>query len=172
MLDKKCISCDTRAMPNANSLRNLKPFNHGHDSRRGKGGRAPSFLKKYCKEMNIPKCDIQYIFQNIILCKTKGELKRMIEENKGDDLPAIVYGVVKAFLSDTVKGSFYTLDKALQWVYGKPEQTISLSGGLGINEMSLEEIDAAIEKHMKDEGYVKTDNSTGNTGDASEGNTD
>lgn len=86
-------------------------------------GRKPSMLKKYIKDNNVSRDDVNLVIKNIVMTKTKPELDALCRDEKQ---PMLVRVLVKAFISDFKSGTLYNLNSMLDRVYGQPEQNVNV----------------------------------------------
>jgi hypothetical protein len=87
-----------------------------------KRGRIPSKLKKFCKEHEVSKSDLDRIFRTLIFGKTINELQDMVKAPQKDNLPVIVVLLISAFISDMKHGTLKEVNTVLDRIYGKPTQ--------------------------------------------------
>lgn len=105
--------------------KNLTPFSKTYQPKNP--GRKPSKLKKYIKDNGISSQDVTLIFRNIIMTKSVDEIKKMVfkgKDEKGADLPAIVWGFCMAWIADCKRGmsSGGVFSQIMDRSYGRPPQ--------------------------------------------------
>ncbi|MDR2510296.1 MAG: hypothetical protein LBC77_06595 [Spirochaetaceae bacterium] len=87
-----------------------------------KRGRLPSKLKKFCKENEVSKSDLDKLFKNLIFGKSINELQEMIKLPQKDNLPVMVVLLISAFISDMKNGTLKEVNTVLDRIYGKSAQ--------------------------------------------------
>jgi hypothetical protein len=86
-------------------------------------GRKPSRLKRFIKDNNVSREDVNIVIKNVVMAKTKPELDELCKDEKQ---PMLVRVLVKAFLHDFKSGTLYNLNSMLDRVYGQADQNVNI----------------------------------------------
>ena len=100
------------------NLKNGKKF--GPDHRPKNPGRKRSMVRDYYIEHEISLENMRKIFQGVIFDDKSIEDLMVIAKDK--NTPALVSGLISAFLHDTKKGNLAALGFVMDRVYGRPVQ--------------------------------------------------
>jgi len=107
-------------MVSKKSLENLeKRKKFGPDNPPRGGGRKKSQLKDFQIQKEVSLEDMRKVFQGVIYDRTLEELAAIAKKK---ETPALVSGLISAFLHDTKKGNLAALGFLMDRVYGRPVQ--------------------------------------------------
>ena len=115
---------------NPASLKNLKPFEPGHDHRRNLAGGPKSTLKELEEKIGVSfgialsKGDKYQIIESLLETPLK-ELKKIVQD---ESAPVFLVNVAAAIVSDTQRGETTTLDKMLDRFFGRARQESVIIG--------------------------------------------
>ena len=115
---------------NPASLKNLKPFEPGHDHRRNLAGGPKSTLKELEEKIGVSfgialsKGDKYQIIESLLETPLK-ELKKIKQD---ESAPVFLVNVAAAIVSDTQRGETTTLDKMLDRFFGRARQESVIIG--------------------------------------------
>ena len=115
---------------NPASLKNLKPFEPGHDHRRNLAGGPKSTLKELEEKIGVSfgialsKGDKYQIIESLLETPLK-ELKKIKQD---ESAPVFLVNVAAAIVSDTKRGETTTLDKMLDRFFGRARQESVIIG--------------------------------------------
>jgi hypothetical protein len=87
-------------------------------------GRKPSRLKKFIKDNNVSRDDVNLVIKNVVMNHTKSELDEICRD---DDQPMLVRVLVNAFLADFKSGTLYNINSMLDRAYGQADQNINVN---------------------------------------------
>ena len=126
---------------NEKSLENLKQFKPGQSG--NPAGRKPSRLKKFIKEYDLSKSDIDFIFKNLMFHYTRSELIALLKSKDGEKklrkLPAGIEAFISGIIHDIKKGDARVTNTILDRIYGKASGEVNISGGLQLIEITKDE---------------------------------
>ena len=103
-------------------------------------GRKKNKLKELIKESQFSTADIRAIFANIISIQSIEDIKQMITDKETDFM---LKAYLKAMLNDYQKGKTDTIDKLIEYAFGKPKQVIESKN---INHVNTLDINTLTEK--------------------------
>ena len=109
---------------NDENLKNGKQFQKGQSG--NPAGRKPNIVKKYMKDYDFTKQDIDNIFTTLLLTPHP-ELQKSLKNPK---LPAGVAAFISGILHDIKRGDARVTNLVLDRVYGKAKESHEHSGGL------------------------------------------
>jgi hypothetical protein len=105
-------------------------------------GRKPSKLKKWIKDYELSKNDVNAVFTNFLFDKSISEIEEIINDKKlWDKLPAGIGFQLQILSNQAKKGDGRHLENILYMLFGRPVQSmdITTSSDLEIISMTLEE---------------------------------
>ena len=113
-------------MVSKKSLENLKKGKRfGPNNPPQNPGRKKSQLKDFRIQKEVSLEDILKVFQGVIL--DNASTKELVEIAKREDTPALVAGIISAYLHDTRKGGTNALGFIMDRCYGRPTQATVLT---------------------------------------------
>jgi len=138
---------------------------YGKDTRFQKGvvtnpaGRKPSRLKKFIKDFDVSKDDIDAILKNLLFNFSAEQLKALYHSlsretrsnippelqefvNKQGELAAGIAVLISGLMHDVKRGDMKAFNSILDRVYGKSTEKIEHNGGLQLFTISKEEQEA------------------------------
>ena len=136
-------------MVNEKSLKNLKKFSSTYQPK--KNGRKPSQLRRFIKDNNISREDVGLMIKNVLFSQSYEKLTDMVQDPKQ---PMIIRLFIKSFLNDFKRGSLINLNSMLDRAFGAPQQDVSVSGTISIDQLTYEEREAIINEYL--EGYMQS----------------
>ena len=107
---------------NANSLKNLRPFDSTHQPE--KNGRKPSALNAFIRDSGISMDDVRRVMKNVIFEKNQDELQALLTDKSQ---PMLIRLLVKAFLTDFSNGRLDNIEKLLDRIYGRSTQAVEVT---------------------------------------------
>jgi hypothetical protein len=91
-------------------------------------GRKPSKLKKWIKDYELSKNDVDAVFTHFLFDKSIGEIEEIINDKKlRDKLPAGIGFQLQILINQAKKGNGRHLENILYMLFGRPVQQIDLS---------------------------------------------
>ena len=127
----------------ANPIGNPNIAEAGKDTRFSSGnppkkpGRKPSQLKKWIKEWDVSKDDVDAMFKNFLFAKTAGEVKAILDDKEElAKLPLAIAIQLSVLTNAAKKGDGKYLEYIYNTLYGKPKETVDLKGGLQLKVLS------------------------------------
>jgi hypothetical protein len=91
-------------------------------------GRKPSKLKKWIKDYELSKDDVDAVFTNFLFDKDIGEIEKIINDKKlRDKLPAAIAFQIQILINQAKKGDGRHLENILYMLFGRPVQQIDFS---------------------------------------------
>ena len=114
-----------------------------------KAGRKPSRLKKWIKDFDVSKSDIDILARNIIFNYSYKELKQLYKEMETDEnLPVGIAALISGMLHDIKRGDNKVMNSLFDRIYGKP---------VDYNEMEYGKRLDAIEQAIRGTGQTVID---------------
>lgn len=98
------------------------------------------------------------MIKNVLFTKSFDQLTEILQDNSQ---PMIIRLFIKSFLNDFKRGSLINLNYMLDRAFGTPQQEVSVSGQVKIDQMTFEEREAIIDGYIKD--YLKEDDKSVDT---------
>ena len=123
-------------MANNENLLKGKPFSSTNQP--ANAGRKPNIIKKYMKDYDFTKQDIDNIFTTLLLTP-KTELEKIKRDPK---TPAGVAAFISGILHDIKRGDARVTNQIIDRVHGKAKESVEHSGGLQLFKVTQEDIDA------------------------------
>ena len=121
-----------------------------------KPGRKPSQLKKWIKDFDLSKSDVNAVFKNFLYGKTAGEINRLLKDDEEmDKLPLGIALQLNILVNAAKKGDGRHLENIIYMLVGKPTQSIDIKQSIEDLPSDLEELEA-LEKYL-DEKVAKLD---------------
>jgi hypothetical protein len=119
-------------MPNPVGNPNIAEFGKGTQfsktNRPKKPGRKPSKLKKWIKDYELSKDDVNAVFINFLFDRDIGEIEEIINNKElRDNLPAAIAFQLQILINQSKKGDGRHLENILYMLFGRPVQQIDLS---------------------------------------------
>jgi uncharacterized protein (DUF2126 family) len=112
--------------PNITEAGKATQFSKTH--RPKKPGRKPSKLKKWIKDYELSKNDVNAVFTNFLFAKDIGEIEEILSNKKlRDRLPAGIAFQLQILITQAKKGDGRHLENILYMLFGRPVQQIDLS---------------------------------------------
>ena len=108
-------------------------------------GRKPSRLKKFIKDFDVTKSDIDALVKNILFNYSFDDLRKLyksLDEHEQSSMSAGVAALVSGILHDVKRGDIKATNSLLDRVYGKPKESMDISGGLQLFTITQDEQDA------------------------------
>jgi len=92
-------------------------------------GRKPSKLKKWIKELDLSKTDVNAVFKNFLYGKSNAEIEDLInDKEKRDKLPFGLSLHLTVLINQAKKGDGKHLETIHYMLYGKPKESVEVSG--------------------------------------------
>lgn len=113
-------------MGNPNIANESKPYRFSSTNQPDRRGRKPSRLKKFIKEFDVSKDDVDRLFKGLIFSKSVNELKELVDGDNEQNQPVIVVLLVRAFLADIKNGTLHEVNTVLDRIYGKATQQVEV----------------------------------------------
>ena len=124
-----------------------------------KAGRKPNMLKKFIKEYDVSKQDVETIIKNLTWNYSAKQLKALYKSlgnntaseippelqpfvNKHGELPAGITVIISGIMHDVQRGDMKVTNSLLDRVYGKAAEKIEHNGGLQLFTVTKEEQEA------------------------------
>jgi len=125
-------------------------------------GRKPSRLKKFLKDFDVPKSDIDILFKNLLFNHSFKELDQLYKTLKKEtpeyngDMAVGMAVLVSGLMHDVRRGDMKVYNSLLDRLYGKATDKIDVSGGMGVTVMIPEERDRRLKELLeKADGHSK-----------------
>jgi len=129
------------------SLKNLekgKMFSSSYQPK--KRGRKPSIIKKYIKQYDLSKTDVDAVIQTILFNRTVDELNKISSDPKeGGMLPAFVGFILNLIQKSVDKGDPRAISYLLDRIYGKPKEDLDLAVNSTINPQTINNLNTIIQ---------------------------
>jgi hypothetical protein len=116
-------------------------------------GRKPSKLKKWIKDYELSKNDVDAVFINFLFDKSIGEIEEIINDKKlRDKLPSGIGFQLQILINQAKKGNGRHLENILYMLFGKPTQglDITASGNLEVINMTFRERQKRIKELLEE----------------------
>ena len=113
---------------NNENLQNGKETQFSSTNQPPNAGRKPSRLKKFIKDFDVSKDDIDAIIKNLVFNLSYDELKKLyksLDENGHSNLSAGLAALVSGILHDVKRGDVRVVSLLLDRVYGKSAEMLS-----------------------------------------------
>lgn len=123
-------------------------------------GRKPSRIKKWIKDYDLSKSDVDALFINFLFAKSVGEIEEMLLDKECKaKLPAGIGFQLQILVNQAKKGDGRHLENILYMLFGRPVQgfDIKTSGNMEVVTMTREEKQKRIEELLK-EARTRRDN--------------
>jgi len=122
-------------------------------------GRKPNILKKFIKEYDVSKQDVETIIKNLTWNYSAKQLKALYKSlssnsaseippelqpfvNKHGELPAGITVIISGIMHDVQRGDMKVTNSLLDRVYGKAAEKIDVKGGLQLVKITEDEANA------------------------------
>ena len=125
-------------------------------------GRKPSKLKKFMKDFDVSKLDVDMLARNIIFNYTYADIKKLYEgmnENSDiqDSLPVGIAVLISGMFHDIKRGDNRITNSLLDRIYGKPVDYNEMEYGKRIEQLekylSGENNETSIDSNVLDDPY-------------------
>jgi hypothetical protein len=100
------------------------PITQQPNQRKG-GGRKPKLVRKWIKQWNLNKKDLQDVLGNILLNYTIRELDE-IRKSECDNVSVLIFSLMNDVVTSGKKGDFATHKQMMEFIVGKDDQTITI----------------------------------------------
>ena len=121
---------------NNENLKNGVKFQPGQSG--NPAGRKPNIIKKYMKDYDFTKQDVDYILTTLFITPLP-ELQKMLKDKK---LPAGVAALISGILHDIKRGDAKVTGQVLDRLHGKAKESIEHGGGIQLKTLTEAEAKA------------------------------
>ena len=136
-----------------NSLKNLeKGKRFSKTYKPANTGRRKNYLKEFADENRISLNDLKIILENLVMDHSFGDLEKIFAKGQ-KTLPAATAAYIKGLTVELKKGKVDVLNSMLDRVYGKPTQSVSVSGSISNipdDPVEREALAIKLEKELKE----------------------
>ena len=127
---------------NPNIVENGKKTQFTKENQPMNRGRKPSKIKKWIKEYDLSKTDVNAVFTNFLYNKSKKEIEEIINDKElRDKLPFGLSLHLNILINQAKKGDGRHLEDIHDRLHGKPKESLEVAG-LQLKVLTKEEADA------------------------------
>ncbi|MDR0761123.1 MAG: hypothetical protein LBF74_13610, partial [Treponema sp.] len=118
-----------------------KATQFSHDNQPENRGRWPSALSRYIKENRVSATDVRLMISSIVFAHTSKEAALLLGDKKNPP-PVGVALIMGALVDDMGKHNIGNLLKLMDRAFGKPKESVDVSGSVNIAPETLDALNA------------------------------